>query len=214
MIFENKKGQSLLEQSNLDDSGNKKIPKQLNTFGLNIRQIEWADIFFITQNATEAYAKAYGVKRSIAENGGCRLASNPKVKMYIQEKLKKRQARNIVTLNKIEEEFASIAFSSLYDMFEESEIGSLKLKAGETLTKEQKAAMQQITITQHRDGSKSVKFKLYNKLDALNSLTRMKGGFKDEKGDKGGKSFDDAVKERKMRKMAKNELTKRGEVDR
>ena len=134
--------------------------------------------------------------------------------MYIQEKLKKRQSRSIVTLNKIEEEFASIGFSSLYDMFENAETGQLNLKKGEELTKEQKAAIQQLTITQHRDGSKTIKFKLYDKIDALNSLARMKGAFKDEAGAGSGKSFDDAVKERKMRKSARKELRERGEIDR
>jgi len=50
MVFENDKGQSLLEQNPLDDSGNNKIPKQLNTFGLNLKQIDWADEYFITWN--------------------------------------------------------------------------------------------------------------------------------------------------------------------
>jgi len=208
MVFENDKGQSLLEQNPLDDSGNNKIPKQLNTFGLNLKQIDWADEYFITRNQTAAYRNAYGLKGRPAENGGNRLASNPKIRMYLQEKLKKRQSRAVVTLNRIEQEFESIAFSSLYDMFEEAESGELNLKSGETLTASQKASMQQITILQHRDGSKSIKFKLYNKMDALTQLTRMKGGFNDDKTAGDGKSFDQAVKDRKMRKLAIRETNR------
>lgn len=208
---------TLVNEKKLHESGIERLPKSLKTYGLNFKQIKWADYYFISMNATDAYKRSYGVDQTTAENGGSRLLRHPKVRLYLQEKLKKRQAKSIVTLNKIENEYSKIAFSSLYDMFEEAETGQLQLKRGEKLSEEQKAAMQSIQLTKNRDGSISVKFKLYNKLDALNSLARMKGGFKDNPAVQGGKSFDEAVKERKERKMrdkTAKDLRKRGEIDR
>lgn len=204
---------TLVNENKLHEAGLEKIPKSLKTYGLNFKQIKWADNYFKNLNATESYRIAYGVDGNTAENGGSRLLKNPKCRLYLQEKLKKRQAKDVVTLNKIEEEFALIAFSSLYDLFEETQEGKLTLKAGEMLTREQKAAMQQLSITYNRDGSQTVKFKLYNKIDALNSLAKIKGAFKEDS-IIGGKSFDQAVKERKMRKQAHDSLRRQGEVDR
>ena len=204
---------TFVNENKLHEAGIKKLPKPLKTYGLNFKQIKWCDNYFKSLNAAESYRSAYGVDGASAENGGSRLLHNTKCRLYLKEKLKKRQARDVVTLNKIEEEFALIAFSNLYDLFNESEQGKMTLKAGEELTREQKAAMQQLSITKHLDGSQTIKFKLYNKIDALNSLARIKGAFKTDVLIV-GKTFDQAVKERKMRKQAHEALRKRGELDR
>lgn len=212
---EQKTETTFVNENKLKELGVNRLPKSLKTYGLNFKQIRFADEYFKSLNATDAYRRVYAVEGKTAEQGGSRLSNHPKVKLYLQEKLKKRQAKDVVTVNKIEEEFALIAFSNLYDIFKENEEGKLLIKAGEELTREQKACMQSLKVTKHLDGSQTVVFKLYNKIDALNALAKMKGAFREDgKDSTGGKTFDQAVKERKLRKQAHNQLRERGEVDR
>ena len=100
----------------------------------------------------------------------------PHISKRIQQLLSKRANKVELTAERILLELTRIAFSNIDDFLGDgNEIVDLS-----TLPREKLAAVESVQITQDKDGIKNVKFKLYDKLKALNDAMRHLGLFEQD----------------------------------
>lgn len=136
----------------------------------------FCDEYLIDLNATRAYKVAYPkVKKDETANvNGSRLLRNAKVQSYIEEKMKKREKRTQVTQDKVVKELAAIAFSNATD-FAEIKKGCVYIKDTSELDESAKKSIIGI-----KEGKEGIEVKMANKVDALTTLGRHLGMFKDK----------------------------------
>ncbi len=142
------------------------------------KQKRFCQEYIVDLNGTQA-----AIRAGYSERTANRIASENLTKPVIQAAIQERQkeiALNLgVTQERIVKEYAKIAFS---DMGEFSNWGSdgVSLKSSLDLTKDQTAAVQEVTETTSKDGGGSIKIKLHDKKGALDSLARHIGMFVDK----------------------------------
>jgi phage terminase small subunit len=121
-------------------------------------------------NATKAYKRA-GYKASgknVSAIAGA-LRNKPYIDKAIAKAMKDRESRTLVTVDKVVQELAKLAFSNLADYFSRWDDTGAWLKASNELTSEQTACLESIETTDTPFGIK-LKVKLYSKPNALQLL--------------------------------------------
>jgi phage terminase small subunit len=149
---------------------------------LTDKQKRFCDEYLVDLNGTRAYRQVYKVKTdNTAAVNAARLLTNAKIQTYIQQKQKKLQEKTGITIERVLNEYARIAFSDLRALYNED--GSLK-KINE-LTEEEAAAIAGVEVDELFDlidDSKTQigitkKIKRWDKVKALDSLGRHLGMF-------------------------------------
>lgn len=158
--------------------------------------------YLLDMNAKRA-ATAAGYSPKTAEQQGYQLLQNPEVARFVAEQQGKRAHKLEVTADRIAEEMAKIGFSDIRravrwqtvamsadevseELEQQAQGGALKrsrsavsadvvLIDSEDLDDDTAAAISEVS-----QGPHGLKVKMYNKIEALNSLARWKGMFKDE----------------------------------
>jgi phage terminase small subunit len=128
--------------------------------------------YLVDLNATRAATRAgYSIKN--ADKIGPENLRKPKIQKAIQEQMDARENRTLITADKVLEELAKIGFSNLADYIQVQRDGTAYVDLSE-LTREQAAAVQEITVDEYAEGSgedvrlvKKVKLKLIDKIRAL-----------------------------------------------
>lgn len=148
--------------------------------GLNPRQKRFAEEVVYDWNATRAYQIAYPrVLKSTASTLGYHLLRDAKVRSYI-EQLKRNIEEHIgISRAMVAKEYMKIAFTSMGHLHNDW----ISRKEFDQLSDEQKSCISeistQIKVTRQADGSleenEFIKVKLYNKVAALDSLTKFFG---------------------------------------
>lgn len=128
-------------------------------------------------NATAAARRA-GYSEHTAKTQGSRLLTFGDVQAAIGQAQRKVAERDDVTIDRIVQEYAAIAFASMGDFLSFTAKG-VELKSSETLTPKQLKAVLEVRQHTLRDGTTSVSFKLHSKGDALEALGRHLGMFGD-----------------------------------
>ena len=84
--------------------------KLANDSNLTLKQKRFADEYIISGNATESYKKAYtNVKKdSKANTNASRMLRNAKVKIYIDERLKKIESEKTASIKEVMEYLTSV----------------------------------------------------------------------------------------------------------
>ena len=152
---------------------------------LNIKQEEFCRKYVeFGGNGTQAYKEAYGCEEETAKANASRLLTNANVKDYINELLEDARNRNKITVDKIVNEYAKLAFFNPADVFTDG--GAVK--DIQTLDKNVTAAIKSIKIKedyiyengeQIPDGyTKEISFA--DKKAALDSLGKFLGMFVDK----------------------------------
>jgi phage terminase small subunit len=157
---------------------------------LTPKQLRFVHEYMIDLNATQAAIRA-GYSKRTAQEQSSRLLS----KAMVQEEIKRRQAELAakfrITQEKVVAEMAKIGFSNMGDYLKCSEGGDPYFDYA-SLTREQKAALEEVTVESSIKGKdelvKKIKFRLHDKLAALEKLGRHLGMFKEggERGSYGG----------------------------
>lgn len=82
----------------------------VNDSNLTLKQKRFADEYIISGNATESYKKAYtNVKKdSTANTNASRMLRNAKVKIYIDERLKKIESEKTASIKEVMEYLTSV----------------------------------------------------------------------------------------------------------
>jgi hypothetical protein len=144
-----------------------------------------------------AYRHAYPNCKSdpAAEAASSRLLRNVKVSAYLAEVKKKAAERTQITADRVLEELGKVAFANMAD-YAEWGPGGVILKASEDMTLDALAAVSEVTETVRKDGG-SVRFKLHDKLAALEKTGKHFGMFTDRRADEhGGEPSEEMTPER------------------
>lgn len=128
--------------------------------------------YLVDLNATQAAIRA-GYSEKNAGKIGPELLGKTRISEAIQEQMDARENRTLITADKVLEELAKIGFSNLADYIQVQKDGTAYVDLSK-LTREQAAAVQEITVDEYVEGSgddakaiKKVKLKLIDKIRAL-----------------------------------------------
>jgi phage terminase small subunit len=139
--------------------------KTLEQLPLTPKQQRFCDEYLTDMNATRA-ALAAGYSRSTAMNG--QLMGLPKIVAYI----KKHQltARESILLDHrlLLDQLGRIAFASMGDYFD----ADGNMRPINELGEDEKAAIWSISVTESKDGTKTTKIKLHNKMSAMEKIAK------------------------------------------
>jgi phage terminase small subunit len=155
---------------------------------LTPKQQKFIDEYLVDLNATQAAIRAGYSEKTAAAIAGENL-SKPMIREGIQKAFEDRANRTKTTQDRVVLELARIAFASIGTMATWSG-DNIVLVDSETLSDDDKAAIQEITKTETPNGP-NLKIKLADKLNALEKLGRHLGMFQ-------GKKFDVSPEEKKV----------------
>ena len=96
----------------------------------------------------------------------------PHVAAYLQSLQDSATDSAGINLNRIAGELSAIGLANMADYYDEKGLISI-----DRLTRDAAAAIQELQITETASGAKSYKIKLHPKLDGLDKLTKMLGGY-------------------------------------
>jgi len=156
---------------------------------INDKQLRFVEEYIIDLNATQAAIRAEYSEKT-AYSVGQRLLKNAEIQKAVQAAMHRRSERTEVTQDRVVAELAKIAFAKFTDyadyktllrIIEYNDDGepvydwvpTVIAKDSEEIDS---SAIQEVSVG--RDGT--FKFKLYNKLDALEKLGRHTGAFLDK----------------------------------
>jgi len=158
--------------------------KDANT-KLNAKQKQFVKEYLIDLNATQAAIRA-GYSEKTARQIATENLAKPDISAAIEEAMAKRSERTEITQDMVLRELAKIGFSNMQDYMKSTKDGDPYLDFS-SLTRDQAAALTEVTIEDFRDGRgedirdvRRVKFKLADKRAALVDIGKHLGMFKDE----------------------------------
>ena len=151
---------------------------------MNPKQIKFCELYHQTGNATQSYIDAgYKVKNEeVASVMSSRLLGNDKIREYLATLQKAASAKNNVTVERIMDEAAKIAFADLNEIVAIEE-GILVLKKSQDLNQlEGVSASRTVSESSTDKGSSSsvsnsFSVKRADRLKALDMLARMIGAY-------------------------------------
>ena len=151
---------------------------------LTPKQKRFCDEYLVDLNATQAYLRAgYKVSETVAGVNANRLLKNAKIAAYISKKQASLQKQTGITQEKVLTELAKIGFADIKQYLEFKTVKTPVVIDGEKVidymmvvdakdsSEVDGTPIQEVSIG--KDGT--FKFKLYNKLDALEKLGRHLG---------------------------------------
>ncbi len=148
----------------------KKRPRELTD-----KQQRFVDEYMLDSNATQAAIRA-GFKAKSAQQQGTRLLLN----VLVAKELKRRQgelARKFeLSAERVIAEYAKIASSRITDYLT-FRPGGVTLRNSNDIDVERLDAVAEVSEVLGKDGYRGVRFKLHNKLDALEALGKHLGLF-------------------------------------
>jgi phage terminase small subunit len=157
--------------------------------GLTPKQEAFCLAYVETGNASEAYRRAYDTSRmkdGVIRVKACEVMAHEAVDARIAELRATMVKRHEVTVDRIVQELAKIAFANMLDFITVQSDGTAYVDLSK-LTREQAAAMGEIVTEEYTEGRgedvrpvKRVKFKLLDKLSALDKLGKHLGMFTDK----------------------------------
>ena len=137
---------------------------------LNARQARFAAEYAIDQNGAAA-AKRAGYSKKNAHVSASVLLSNVNVREAVEEKIEATLARLGITHERILKEYRRLAFANNKRVMRWGPNG-VQLKDSDTLSKEDSAAVAEVSETTSKDGG-SLRLKMHDKKGALDALAKM-----------------------------------------
>ncbi len=151
----------------------KRVPKR--PANLTPKQKRFAEEYLVDLNATQAAIRA-GYSAKAAKPQGARLLTYANLVREIAKGVQRRSARTEVTADRVVEELAKLAFSDIEDYLQIRGDGTIRLDFS-AIPEGATAAISEIVQDVYMDGKgedaepvKKTKFKLHDKLGALNLL--------------------------------------------
>jgi phage terminase small subunit len=152
--------------------------------GLSDKQRRFVAEYMVDLNATQAAIRT-GYKRGSAKVHGHRLLTNANVREEIERRGKAKLTQLELTVERVLQEFAKVAFGNMLDYVHPQPDGSVRVDFSE-LTRDQAGVIQSIETEEWMDRTgevdegkkpvyervRKVKFRLHDKLSALTSLGR------------------------------------------
>jgi len=152
---------------------------------LTARQQRFVEEYVKDLNATQAAIRAgYTGSNATIRVTACETLTKPNVLDALRVLKEKRSRENAVTQERIKEELARIGFSNMDEFAEWSENG-VKLKNSDTLPTDAKRCVQEVSEVRTKVGGlyqTTLKFKLHDKVKALDMLARHVGMYAEADG--------------------------------
>ena len=145
---------------------------------LNPKQSAFVAAYLVDLNATQAAIRA-GYSVRTAQQTGSENLLKPVIQVAIQEAMAFRSERTKVTADQVVSELALIAFADMATYADWGPDG-VKLKQSSELSKSAAAAVAEVS-ERRTESTCAVRFKLHDKLGALNSLAKHLGMFIERK---------------------------------
>lgn len=142
----------------------------IGIINMNARQIRFCEEYMKDLNATKA-AKRSGYSKKTAHSIGPRLLEDVDIKKYISNLKRKRSDKAEITAERVLREIAKMAFSNLGDYITIQKDGTAEIDLRK-LTRNQAAALSEVTVDDDSLGGQKVKIKLHDKLKGLEQLGR------------------------------------------
>lgn len=137
----------------------------------------FAKEYVLDLNGTQA-AKRTGYSAKTAHVQATRMLKDVKVQEYIKIEMNKRSERTEITADMVLTELARIGFSNISNYAEWDDNG-VRLKASADLSDEAFRCVSEVSHNFSAEGGGSVKFKLHDKVSALEKMGKHLGMFKD-----------------------------------
>lgn len=151
-----------------------------NGEALTLRQKVFVASYLTDLNEHRAMrAAGYSVSRHHGQYTTWNMMNKPVVQAAIRRAMHKRMERMRISADRVLIELGRIAFANMGDYVDWGAHG-VTLKDSDTLTSEQRAAVSEVTEIFTPQGGRTVKFKLHDKLKALNDLGRHMALFTDK----------------------------------
>lgn len=180
-----------------------KKPLKPNRNPLISKKELFAREYIIDFNATAAAARA-GYSKKTASAAAGRLLRDVRVSEYIKKFIAERRERVEITADAVVQEIATIAFSNMANYAVWGSDG-LKLLDSQNMDEKSQRCVSEVSETITESGG-TVKFKLHNKVEALDKLARHLGLYKDRLELSGGITTKPAIDASKLSDSALAEL--------
>lgn len=143
----------------------------------NTKEQQFVDEYLVDLNGRRAYQAVYPDSNNLtARVEACRFLTKPNVSEAISLRRQELSAQVQVTQDEIVREFVRVGISANIKDYASFGPSGVKLKESNELTDAQLAMVAEVSHSHTEHGS-NVKFKLHDKMDALNSLARHLGMF-------------------------------------
>lgn len=156
--------------------------KEITRHHLTAFEERFCHEYLVDLNAQQAAIRA-GSKAKKPKEIGRKLLRNPLVQARIQQLMEERSKRTQIEADSVLQELAKIGFANMLDYIEVQEDGTAYVNLSR-LTRDQAAAIQEVTVDVIEDGSgddrvpvKRIKFKLADKIRPLELLGKHLGLF-------------------------------------
>ena len=173
---------------------------------LTLKQQNFVYAYIETGNAVESYKRAYNTDRMTVgavntESG--RLMANPAVKAAIDAQQTEHRKRHEVTIDRLVQELANIAFANPKDYFSWGPDG-VTIKDSDELTEQQAAVIQEVYSRPSPSGT-STRIRLSDKQGAMEKLAKHLGMFIDRKEIGGPGAFADDMTDEELADFIRRE---------
>lgn len=146
---------------------------------LTAKQQVFVEEYLIDLNATQAAIRA-GYSKKTARFIGCENMTKPNIAAAIANKKAERSARVQLEADRVLYQLKAIALSDIRDYLSYGPNGVV-LKDSRQLTSGQSAAIEEVTETVSSKGRSAVRFKLHDKVKALDMAMKHLGNYAAEK---------------------------------
>jgi phage terminase small subunit len=143
---------------------------------INTKQQRFAEEYLIDLNATQAAIRA-GYSEKTAGQIGEQLLKKLEIAEAIRVGLAKRSERTQITADMVLKELATLGLSKMTD-FATWNNGAVVIKNSDDLSDDAAKCVSEVSETKTKDGG-TVKFKLYDKVGALDKVARHLGMYVD-----------------------------------
>ena len=141
---------------------------------LSVRQSVFLKEYLLSGNATQAALKA-GYSSKTARSQAQRLLTKVDIQTAIQKFKNKMEKQTAVTLERVVNELAKVAFANMSDVLEVEE-NKLRIKNLSELSSDVQASIAEITESDTAFGKRRT-IKMHNKLTSLDALMKHLGGY-------------------------------------
>ncbi len=148
--------------------------------GLTRKQRAFCEEYVKNFNGAQSAVRA-GFAEKSANRAATRLLSLDHVQSYLGELLEEAAERNGVQVDEIVQELKRIAFADIGEFGKITEKGELLVKRFDELLPEQRKCIAEIVRTETNQGAVSFRFKLHDKMRALEMLGKYKGMFTEKR---------------------------------
>jgi phage terminase small subunit len=147
---------------------------------LTPKQQRFCNEYLISLNAKDACIKA-GYSLRTAKEMGCENLTKPHIQAYLQVRIKQAEKRTEITMDKVLQYWADIAFTPMDELFNSGPDGTLIPKSFDEMTSRAKRCISELKAQFDKDGAGWQTIKRIDQLKASEMIAKHLGMFIERK---------------------------------